>query len=68
MSDYPPHTLPALTFTTAGPDGQAIEHRVDETVPISLRDRELLRALMTTAYRLLNQTETDARAADRSRP
>ncbi|MCX5587584.1 hypothetical protein [Streptomyces erythrochromogenes] len=66
MTDYPPHALPALDFITNGPDGNPIRLRVDEDAPLSLRDRELLRALMTTAYRHLQRTEDAAQVADGS--
>ncbi|MFJ1865510.1 hypothetical protein ACIOD1_12845 [Streptomyces sp. NPDC088097] len=63
-----PEILPALHFTTAGPDGQPITYRVDMGAPISLRDRELLRALMSTAHKLLTASEHAARFAEEGQP
>ncbi|MEV6580257.1 hypothetical protein AB0M92_19065 [Streptomyces sp. NPDC051582] len=61
---YPPHALPALEFVTHGPDGSQIHYRVDEKAPISLRDRALLRALLSAAYGHLNATEGAAQIAN----
>lgn len=64
----PTDILPALHFTADGPGGTTVTYRVDTEAPISLRDRELLRALMSTAYKLLYATETQADAAHRRQP
>ncbi|MGW7330441.1 hypothetical protein ACWGIU_17970 [Streptomyces sp. NPDC054840] len=64
----PTEILPALHFTADGPGGTTVTYRVDTEAPISLRDRELLKALMNTAYKLLSATEGQALAAHRSQP
>ncbi|MFH9798064.1 hypothetical protein [Streptomyces virginiae] len=63
-AEYPPHALPALEFITHGPGGTQIHYRVDESAPISLRDRALLRALLAAAYGHLDVSEGAAKAAD----
>lgn len=52
--------LPALIFIAPGPDGTEVHCRVDLYAPSGKRERALLRAMLQTAYGLMDTSEPEA--------
>jgi hypothetical protein len=51
--------LPALVFIAPGPNGMEVHCRVDLRAPDSKRERALLKAMLSTAYGLMDTSEPE---------